>query len=99
MLYTGTFTENITGGLIRTVGDLLSASGMTYFTPEGGAVEMYGSVNSQISLPAGCYFHDLYSAKTLPAVVSPSSNLTIKGELKVKSSTFNSGTYLIIVGE
>jgi hypothetical protein len=99
VLNTGTFTENITGGLIRTVGHIQGSTGMTYFTPEGGAFEIYGDVNSFVGLPAGCYFHDLYASKTAPYVVSSNTNFTVKGELKVKSSTFNTNGYLVNVGE
>lgn len=97
-LYNNSFTENITGGMIRTAGNFSSASGVTFFTPEGGAVEMYGDATGQAILVTGCYFHDFYAAKASPAVVNPGSNLVIKGELKVKSSEFKTNGYLISVG-
>jgi hypothetical protein len=97
-LYNNSFTENVTGGVIRTVGNFSSATGVTFFTPTGGAVEMYGDATGQASLMTGCYFHDFYAAKTSPAFVTPVSNLVIKGELKVKSSAFNTNGYLINVG-
>ncbi len=99
ILNTGTFTENITGGVIRTVGLFQANTGVTFFTPSGGAVEMYGDDDSQISLQAGCYFHDLYSSKTSPAIVYPTKDMTVKGELRVKSSSFETSGYLVNVGE
>jgi hypothetical protein len=97
-LYNNTFTENITGGLIRTVGNFTSAPAVTFFTPQDGAFEMYGNASTQASLNAGCYFHDFYAAKTSPAIVTPASDLLIKGELRVKSSEFNTNGFLISVG-
>jgi len=97
--FSNSFTENITGGLIKTVGRFYSNAGVTFFTPEGGAVEMYGDNNTQILLQTGCYFHDLYISKNPPAMVNPLSDLLIKSELKVKSSEFQTDGFLIHVGD
>lgn len=98
-LYSDSFTENVTGGMIRTAGYFTSGSGITFFTPGGGAVELYGDDYVQVNMAAGCWFHDMYAAKTAPATVEPSSSLTVKGELKVKSSEFNTNGYQVTVGE
>jgi hypothetical protein len=47
-----TFTENITGGVIRTVGDFNNQR--TDFTPEACTVELYGSTNALLTTGAGC---------------------------------------------
>jgi hypothetical protein len=92
------FSENISGGIIKTVGEIYADPGITFFTPAGGAVEMYGTETSTVSLRPGCYFHDFLSSKTPPGVVNAGSNLTVKGEFRVKSSVFNSNSYVITVG-
>jgi|GEM_PF-3058028 len=46
-----TLTENITGGVIRTNGDFISAR--PEFTPLGGTVELYGSTLASISTEEG----------------------------------------------
>jgi hypothetical protein len=98
-LFNNSFTENITGGVIRTTGYFGYNAGVTFFTPAGGAVEVYGDGTSYISLPSGCYFHDFYSSKNTGFPATASTNLDIKGELKVKSSVFRTNSKIINVGE
>ena len=52
-----TFTENITGGTIRTSGNFNINT--TTFTPSGGTVELYGSLDAGISNFAGSNLHNL----------------------------------------
>jgi len=52
-----TLTENITGGVIRTSGSFLVD--VPTFTPTGGIVELYGSLNAGISNVAGSNFYNL----------------------------------------
>lgn len=99
ILNTGTFTENITGGLIRTVGIFQANTGVSFFTPSGGAVELYGEEFTMLTMNNDCYFHDLYLSKVPPAQALLNTNLTVKGELKLNSSYFNTGPYLLNVGE
>jgi hypothetical protein len=98
-LVNNSFVENISGGIIRTVGHFSGNSGVTCFTPEGGAVECYGDVNSYIYQRPGCYFHDLYADKNSPYSMVAGTDLIIKGELKVKSSIFKTNFNSITVGE
>jgi len=93
------FSESITGGLIRTVGDFLTSTSVTFFTPSGGTVELYGDGNSDVELQPGCYFHDFVAGKNPPGSVTATSDLNIKGELRVKSAEFNTNGFTIDVGD
>jgi hypothetical protein len=92
-----TFIDNITGGTIRVGGSFIESAGV--FQPSGGAVEFIGNGNVQITQPTGCYFHDLWVSKNPGYSVSAATNLTIKGELKVKSATFSDNNKTITIGE
>lgn len=52
-----TFTEDITGGTIRTSGSFQGTG--NFFNPDGGTVELYGISDCYISLAQGSYFRDL----------------------------------------
>ncbi|NCA86177.1 MAG: T9SS type A sorting domain-containing protein [Clostridia bacterium] len=52
-----TFTENITGGIIRTVGSFNNQR--TTFTPTGNTIEMYGNVDAYLTTGAGCSVDDV----------------------------------------
>ncbi len=93
------FTENITGGVIRTSGYFHSTVGITFFTPSGGSVELYGSGTSLLYLPAACYFHDLWASKEAGSAVSAASPLWISHELKVNSGLFSTNAHLVTVGD
>jgi hypothetical protein len=92
-----TFIDNISGGTIRVGGSFIESAGV--FQPSGGAVEFIGNGNVQITQLTGCYFHDLLACKNPGYSVSAATNLTVKGELKVKSSTFSDNNKTITIGE
>jgi hypothetical protein len=98
-LYSDSFTENITGGTIRTAGNLYNNSGVTFFTPEGGTFEFTGSNNSVISLQPECYFHDLKINITSGAMVSLLSDVTVKHAIDVAGGTLHLVYYEINLGE
>jgi hypothetical protein len=54
---TYTFTENITGGTIRTSASFNAAN--SQFTPTGGVVEMYGTADVPLSQSNGATFYNL----------------------------------------
>lgn len=56
-----TLTENITGGIIRTPNSFLSVN--PSFTPSGGTVELYGSVNASLYTSGGSNIHNLLVSK------------------------------------
>jgi hypothetical protein len=97
-LYSDAFTENITGGVIRTSGSFQMEPGITFFTPAGGAVESYGGSPSFLASQPGCYFHDFWAGKDPGIPVSAISAIDIKGELWVKSGRFLENGQQINVG-
>jgi hypothetical protein len=96
--YNNSFTENITGGLIRSSGFLNCNSGVTFFTPSGGTMELYGSSNATLNLQPGNHFHNFWSSKNPGSYITASSDMDIKGELKVTSGEFRAGFHNINVG-
>ncbi|MBW6515606.1 MAG: M6 family metalloprotease domain-containing protein [Candidatus Cloacimonetes bacterium] len=60
---TYTFSENITGGVIRTVGDFVC--NRSNFNPTGGALELYSSFDSIISMVNGANVYDLHINKNV----------------------------------
>jgi len=54
---THTFTDNITGGTIRTSGNF--RGDRTDFNPGGGTIELYGSGDADLSHGIGSSFHDV----------------------------------------
>jgi hypothetical protein len=97
--YNNSFTENVTGGTIRTPGNLNTFPGISFFTPAGGTFEFTGAGSSNISLESTCYFHDLKINKSPDISVNAYSPLNIKNELKVSGGKFNTNNFLITVGE
>jgi len=84
------FTENISGGRIRTFWSFSADPTATNFHPTGGMVELYGSEDCSYSLPEpSCWFHDLHLSKTDGGGAYPSSNIRVKNELRL-----NSGAYM-----
>jgi len=97
--YNNSFTENITGGILRSAGNIDSFTGTNFFTPSGGKVEMTGISNANITMQNTCYFHDLQISKSPGIIVYANSDITVKNELKVSTGTFNTNNYLITVGD
>jgi len=59
---TYSFTENITGGVIRTP---LSFTGdRSDFNPDGGTIELYGSINANLSMGSGSSLYNVKVNKT-----------------------------------
>jgi len=52
-----TFTENITGGIIRTVGNFNNQR--TNFTPTSNIIEMYGTSDANLSTGLGCSVYNV----------------------------------------
>jgi len=96
-LQNNNMTYNITGGVIRTAGPFYSLPGVTAFDPVNNEVELYGTVNSNVNVGTGSWFHDLTINKT-GAQVNATRAFPVKGELNAQSGTFNTNNYLITVG-
>jgi hypothetical protein len=96
--YNNSFTESLTGGAIRTPGNIFSYGGVTFFTPAGGTVEMTGSSTRSITLQNTCYFHDLKINKNPGVAVNAGSDIVITDELIISSGTFNTNNHLVTVG-
>ena len=57
-----TFTENITGGIIRTDG--IFRADRSQFTPSGGTIELYGGTDAEITAHPGANFYNLVINKS-----------------------------------
>ncbi|MBE0661107.1 MAG: T9SS type A sorting domain-containing protein [Bacteroidales bacterium] len=81
---TYTFTQNITGGTIRTSKDF--SNGRSNFTPAGGKVEQYGSANSLLTMTAG-NLHEYSVNKNSGSQVTLNTNATVNGSLTIGGGT------------
>jgi len=97
--YNNSFTENITGGIIKIAGNIISNSGITYFTPAGGKVEMTGSSPTYITMQSGLYFNDLEINKSGGSYVYALSDIMVNNDLNVTNGTFNTNNQLVTVGD
>lgn len=95
-LSSNSMTYNITGGTLINPGPFYNSGTVTNFTPSGGCVEFSGTNSSTVALTGTNYFHDLRINKS-GATLSANSNLTIHGELDVKSGNFNTNNRVITV--
>jgi hypothetical protein len=94
------FTENISGGTIRTSGNFTIYDEVSTFHPIGGTVELTGNTNSTVSMfPAGCWFHNLKISKGSGFQVTPEDYVNIKGELRISSGTFKTSGQTVQVGD
>lgn len=79
------FTDNITGGEIRTIKDFRVVR--SDFNPSGGTISMLASVPAQDSVRLQCNsgssLHHLYIAKTSPIPVVTTSDIVINGDLTI----------------
>jgi len=96
-LASNNMTYNISGGVIRTVGDFYALATVSAFDPVFNEIELYGTGNSNVNVGTGSWFHDLTINKT-GAQVNATRSFPVKGELDVRSGTFNTNNYLITVG-
>ncbi len=89
------FSENITGGTIKTVGD--ADIQRTEFSPSGGTLELYGQAGSFLSLSNGAWLHNLIINKTAGISMVAYSNLDVNGDLTIASGTLDSWSFNINV--
>jgi hypothetical protein len=82
---TYTFTQNITGGTIRTSKDF--TNGRSNFTPTGGEIEMYGSTNSLLTMTTG-NLHDFSVNKNSGSQVTLNTNATVNSLLLIDEGLF-----------
>jgi hypothetical protein len=68
-----TMDFNITGGTIKTSRGFYGSR--TDFDPTGGKVELYGSIDGNVSLGAGSYFYNLHINKTAAREDTDNTNL------------------------
>jgi hypothetical protein len=94
------FTENISGGKIRTFWSFSADPTATSFHPTGGTVELYGTEDCSFSMPEpSCWFYNLYLSKTDGGGAYPSSSMRIKNEFRLKSGAYvETDGHLITVG-
>jgi len=72
------FTENITGGIIRTSRGFIID--LTFFTPEGGTIEFYGPDNGNMHTMFGGYFKNVIINKSVPAGSANSKGIIVRTE-------------------
>jgi len=104
------FTENITGGTIRTVGSLIVER--TDFIPTNNTFEFYGSANAELNLMSGSSLHNVVCNKValrdseVPFILSNrngtsreitrSNNLSCNSALEINGSLIiQSGNFII----
>lgn len=93
------FTEAISGGTIKTVGDFQTDDILTTFHPEGGTVELYGNSNTRVSMfGPGCHFWNLKISKGAGYEVEAEDYVRIKGELRIASGKFRTAGQNILLG-
>ncbi|MBK6964716.1 MAG: hypothetical protein IPH20_12440 [Bacteroidales bacterium] len=80
-----TFTNNITGGTIKTAGNF--TNGRSDFNPAAGTVELVGSANTNLTMNAG-NLYNLAINKATANTVTLATNVTVNGLLTVQSGTF-----------
>ncbi len=93
---TYTLTDNITGGTIRTSGNL--GCSRTDFTPTAGTFEMVGSTASTLSVTAG-NIYNLNINKQAGISVDLMGNTTINGQLNINSGTMAAANRIIYTGD
>ena len=79
-----TFTTNITGGKIRTMGHFINSR--SDFHPTAGTVEMYGSEDANIQMAAGGIYNFNVN-KANGVLVNVTSNVSIMGETNITGGT------------
>jgi len=96
---TGNFTENITGGRIRTFYGFSALPGATSFHPTGGIVELYGTEDCGFGVPEpSCWFYNLHINKDSGGGAYPNNAMRIKNEFRMVSGYLETDGYLITVG-
>ncbi|MCD4819655.1 MAG: choice-of-anchor J domain-containing protein [Candidatus Cloacimonetes bacterium] len=90
------FTENINGGRIRTIGNILCER--NDFSPENVTFELYGSNVSSITCHAGNDFGNIIINKTGNANVLSTLDLNLAGDLIIQDGTFTMNGNTINVG-
>jgi M6 family metalloprotease-like protein len=104
------FTENITGGTIRTVGSLIVER--VDFSPSNNTFEFYGSANAELSLMSGSSLHNVVCNKAAlregeaPFIltdrngtsreITRSNNLSCNSALEINGNiTIQSGNFIV----
>ncbi len=91
-LNNASFIDSISGGTIRTAGDITIAS--PGFGPEGGEIEMYGDQYRVLTMTDGGWLYDLHINKTVPTAIN--SDINISNDL-ILDSFFNSNSNTITI--
>lgn len=98
VIQSNNFTENISGGTVRSFWSFTCPSPVNTFHPTGGAVEITGGEDGGIDMGSPlCWFYNLYVNKD-GGETFPTTNLRVKHEFKVVSGLFNMYNYMINVG-
>jgi hypothetical protein len=90
-----TFTSSISGGTIRTTGNILINSAA--FDPTGGSVEMYGAGNRTLEVTNGWLYH-LAINKTSGSSVTLDASGNIKGNCTVDNGSFIADNRVVTLG-
>jgi hypothetical protein len=88
---------NITGGSIKTTGNIIGEAACTVFDPTGGNVEMYGNTLRTVRLGPGSFFYDLFINKT-SSQVNAAGSFPVKHELKLEEGAFSTNGFAVTVG-
>lgn len=91
-------TANISGGHIRTFGDLTCMDGMNTFQPTGGIFELYGNDITTAQLETGSWLYDMWVNKTGSVNMWLDSDLQVKNELRIMSGKMRTYGYTVTVG-
>lgn len=93
-----TFSENIIGGTIRTVGSLFADR--SEFTPASGLIELYGPSGSYLTTTNGASLDNLEINKDGLQTVIMNSNLFLGGNLTIENGTLASNNnYISVQGD
>lgn len=89
------FSGGITNGILRCAGNVLSDAAA--FAPAGGLLELYGPANCQVRQVAGSTFPDLLVNKSPLARVDLATNLTVTGDVEIRSGVLNASNKTLSV--
>lgn len=91
-------TANISGGHIKTTGDLTCMTGMTTFQPSGGIFEIFGNDISTAYLAPGSWLFDMWVNKPSGYALL-NGDLKVKNELRIKAGMLRTNGYLLDVSD
>lgn len=89
------FSGGITNGTLRCAGNVWSDTAA--FAPAGGLLELYGPTNCQLRQVSGSTFPSLLLNKGPSARADVTTNLTLTGDVELRSGALSAGNFTISV--